>query len=218
MQTENNLSSELSLKVKAGDRWEGEDEDEDVKDNWDDDDEPESESSELKPAVPGAPGAKKKSLAKRIAEKEAAARAKALEKQTPLTPEQLLAEKFANQKLQEESDLRLAREAFGITDGAASPIDMSIGLNSKEDFESFQKLLVTKLRSAERSAHYVNFLESTIRELAVPLDPDDIKRISSTLTSLYNEKLKAQKVLFLWPHDHASNCYTETGNQEKGQN
>nr|XP_033707508.1 eukaryotic translation initiation factor 3 subunit J-like isoform X9 [Tursiops truncatus] len=37
----------------GGDRWEGEDEDEDVKDNWDDDDDDEKkEEAEVKPGKP----------------------------------------------------------------------------------------------------------------------------------------------------------------------
>lgn len=195
------LDAGLSLKTRPGDKWEGEDEDDDVKDNWDDEDpDPESEASSTADQQPKPVAiSKKKSLAKKIAEKEEKMRQKLLERQTPLSPEEILAEKLEKQRLQEESDLRLAKEAMGITDGssASSPLD-NLSLNTKEDFDEFKKGLVTRLRSVERSIHYVNFLESTIRDLTASLDPDDIKRISSTVTSLYNEKLKAQKVS--WCH------------------
>jgi translation initiation factor 3 subunit J len=189
-------------KLGRDDRWEGEDEEEDVKDNWDDDDEvSESQASEDGPKP--AP-TKKKTLAQKIAEKEEKARQEAEEKRRqreeaegPKTAEEILADKLEKQRLQEESDLRLAEEAFGINEGGAGAESGAglddIPLSSRKHFEAFQKNLVSKLQQVEKSPHYVGFLENTFRDLCVGLEPDDIKRVSSNLTALFNEKIKAQK-------------------------
>lgn len=67
-------------------------------------------------------------------------------------------------------------------------------LQSKEDFERFRTDLVSKLSDVSSEPFYSAFLEDLFRDLCVPLDTDDLKRISSSLTALYNEKLKAQRV------------------------
>jgi len=164
------------LPVAPKNKWEGEDEDDDVKDNWDDEDEPEVDVPKQTSSKPG-----KKGLAKKIAEKEAAER-----RSGPLTPQELLADKLAKQRLQEESDLKVALESFGV-DGYS--------LECKEDMDKFRLTLVDKMRSIEKNPLYVGFLESTFRDLCASLDPEDIKRVSSSLTTLSNEKLKASKAV-----------------------
>jgi len=184
------------------DRWEGEDED-DVKDNWEDDiDENEDEN---KPTDNGesnaAPAKKKKSLKERIAEKEEKKRLeqeqrrKEQEEETAtqqLLPEEMMAEKARQRQLQEESDLLLAVETFGVSDSVQGLID-SMEPSSKEDFDKFEELLRGKITKYERSPHYVPFLESLFRQIAIDLESEDIKRLGSTLTALSNEKAKQQK-------------------------
>jgi len=167
---------------RKDDRWEGEDEDDDVKDNWDDDDEPQvpQESTESsRQSAAAATTKKKKLLAKKIAEKEAKTQ------RGPLSPEEVLAEKLVKQRLQEESDLKLAMESFGTL--------QDVPLVSKEDMDEFRKILVEKMKSLEKSPLYVSFLESAFRDLCTSLEAEDIKRIASNLTTLSNEKLKASK-------------------------
>lgn len=168
---------------RKDDRWEGEDEDDDVKDNWDDDDEAqvpeENESSSRQSAAAASTKNKKKLLAKKIAEKEAKTQ------RGPLSPDEVLAEKLAKQRLQEESDLKLAMESFGTL--------QDVPLVSKEDMDEFRKILVEKMKSLEKSPLYVSFLESAFRDLCTSLEAEDIKRIASNLTTLSNEKLKASK-------------------------
>uniref|UniRef100_A0A8C0CC58 Eukaryotic translation initiation factor 3 subunit J n=1 Tax=Balaenoptera musculus TaxID=9771 RepID=A0A8C0CC58_BALMU len=103
----------------GGDRWEGEDEDEDVKDNWDDDDDDEKkEEAEVKPEVKIS---EKKKTAEKIKEKERQQkkrqeeikkRLEEPEESKVLTPDEQLADKLRLKKLQEESDLELAKETF----------------------------------------------------------------------------------------------------------
>lgn len=196
---ENPASAAVPLvpRVKPNDKWEGEDEDEDVKDNWDDEEEEEKPSKETQdvtaPASKPSTGGGKKRLAKRIAEKEAKLREKQETKLNSMTPDEILADKLARQRLQEESDFRLAVESLGISSPASGgTLDLN-QLASKEDFDSFRKNLVEKLVPVEKSPHYVSFLETLCRELCASLDPEDIKRISSALSILSNEKIKASK-------------------------
>jgi len=187
--------------VGRSDRWEGEDEEEDIKDNWDDDDDEEAKSESND--QPKAPSKKKKNLAVIIAEKEEKRRRELEEKKRlleeeanvskPKTQEELLQERLEAQKLQEESDLLLAKEVFGVSESKPEG-SLDVALSSKEDFDIFKKNLVTKLQAVEKSPHYVPFLETAFREICVTLEADDIKRISSNLSALFNEKIKAQKL------------------------
>ena len=174
-----------------------------MKDNWDDENEDEDE--ENKPTDNGvansAAAKKKKSLKERIAEKEEKKRQdqeqkrKELEEEEDarvLSPEEMAAEKARQRQLQEESDLLLAVETFGVSDGLRGQID-GMEPSSKEDFEKFEELLRAKITKYERSPHYVPFLENLFRQVCIDLESDDIKRLGSTLTALSNEKAKQQK-------------------------
>lgn len=174
----------LPVVNKVTDKWEGEDDDDDVKDNWDDEDEEEAPAAPAESKAPAAGGKKKKNLARIIAEKEAAEAAR-----RPETAEEILADKLAKQKLQEESDLKLAIESFGLNELGLDVLPLA----SREDFDEFRKSLVEKMRVAEKSTHYVTFLEATFRDLCAALEAEDIKRIGSSLVTLSNEKAKAVK-------------------------
>ncbi|KAF0043140.1 hypothetical protein F2P81_004477 [Scophthalmus maximus] len=99
------------------DKWEGEDEEEDIKDNWDDE-ETEENKAEVKKAETKV--SEKKKLSEKIKEKENRLKKKQQElkekelenTQAELTPEELLEEKLRVQKLQEAADLELAKDAF----------------------------------------------------------------------------------------------------------
>ncbi|KTG13114.1 hypothetical protein cypCar_00010866 [Cyprinus carpio] len=176
-------------KAAVHDKWEGEDEDDDVKDNWDDDEEEEKEEEKKSEAKP----AEKKKLSEKIKEKENLQRKKQEEllkqlqepeNSTELTPEEELAEKLRVKKLQEDSDLELAKEVFGID--AMSP-------STKEDFTEFERLLKEKISSYEKSVHYSSFLETLFRDLCLSLEVEDFKKISNSLTVLLSEKQRQEK-------------------------
>jgi len=187
--------------IVAKDRWEGEDE-EDVKENWDDENEDDDESKPTDNGESSGPLKKKKTLKERIAEKEEKKRIeqelkrKEQEEEAAsareLSAEEMAAEKARQRQLQEESDLLLAVETFGVADGLRGQID-SMEPSSKEDFDRFEELLRAKITKYERSQHYVPFLESLFRQVSIDLEADDIKRLGSTLTALSNEKSKQQK-------------------------
>lgn len=169
------------------------------KDNWDDEDEVE-EVSEEQVVIH-----QKKTMKQKIAEREERERLKKEEKlkekelrNKKYTPEELLAQKLELQKIQEESDFKLAMDMFG--EGRSKPKSTSsinldeISLSTKEDFEKFKTDLVKKLSDVSSEPFYSTFLEDLFRDLCVPIDTDSLKKISSSLSALYNEKLKAQRV------------------------
>ena len=144
-------------------------------------------------------------MKEKLAEREENERLKKEEKQKDrelrnrkLTPEELLVEKLERQKMQEESDLKLAMDTFGVRQPKSTNINLDeFTLASKEDFEKFRSNLVNKLAAVSSEPYYASFLEELFRDLCVPIDTDDLKKISSSLTALYNEKLKAQRVILL---------------------
>ncbi|KAL7867917.1 hypothetical protein SRHO_G00093010 [Serrasalmus rhombeus] len=191
----------LSQAAAAGrDKWEGEDEDEDVKDNWDDEEEEEEKVTETKAVTVVKPTEKKK-LGDKIKEKESLQRKRQdeLRKQleeskdsTELTPEEELAEKLRVKKLQEDSDLELAKDAFGIVSNNVTGID-AMSPSSKDEFAEFERLLRDKITSYEKSIHYSSFLESLFRDLCLSLEVEDLKKVNNSLTVLLSEKQRQEK-------------------------
>ena len=95
------------------DKWEGEDEDDDVRDAWDksdseDDKSKESTSEEIIPAKTKP----KKKLADKIAEREAMKEKESAEK-APLTEEEKLEQKLQQQKMEESANIQLMRDMCG---------------------------------------------------------------------------------------------------------
>lgn len=165
-------------------------------DNWDDEDE-EKEATPPAEATAVAPK-KKKPLSQIIQEKEERRRREAEEKRAreeqqraALTPEEEQAEKLRRQRMQEEADLQLAKEAFGLTE--SDGID-SLQPVTRDDFDNLRKALAAKLTACERSPHYMGFLDDLLRDLSLNMEPEDVKRLSSSLNAVANEKVKQQKL------------------------
>lgn len=117
-----------------------------------------------------------------------------LQNEEELSPEELLAEKLRVKQLQEESDMELTKDAFGVstTSDSVSGID-AMCPSSREDFTEFEKLLKEKITQFEKSVHYSSFLESLFRELCISLEVEDLKKISNSLSVLLSEKQKQEK-------------------------
>nr|XP_047902239.1 eukaryotic translation initiation factor 3 subunit J [Anser cygnoides] len=170
---------------------------ENVPDNWDDEEEEEEvKETEIKqePKV-----SEKKKIAEKIKEKEKQQKKKqeelkkrleAPEEHRELTPEEQLADKLRLKKLQEESDLELAKETFGVNNTCG--ID-AMNPSSKDDFTEFGKLLKEKITQYEKSLHYASFLEALVRDVCISLEIDDLKKITNSLTVLCSEKQKQEK-------------------------
>ncbi|KAM6979648.1 eukaryotic translation initiation factor 3 subunit J-B [Aplochiton taeniatus] len=183
-------------KAVVADKWEGEDEDDDVKDNWDDEEEEKKEEAikaEARVSEKKKLSEKIKEREEKLAKKQEEMRLKEALADTELTPEEQLAEKLRVKKLQEEADLELAKEAFGITtSNNVTGID-AMCPSTKDDFTEFEKLLKEKISQFEKSAHYSNFLDSLFRELCISLEVEDLKKVSSSLAVLLSEKQKQEK-------------------------
>ncbi|KAK3602349.1 hypothetical protein CHS0354_013341 [Potamilus streckersoni] len=176
-----------------GDRWEGEDE-EDVKESWEEEEEKKEVTEDTQSeAVKAFQKKKKKPLAERIAEKEAerlAAEKAEKEGVKELTPEEKLAEKLKIQKIQEESDLKLAKDAFGVMD--AKSLD-GMFPDTEEEFSTFRDALKSKITQFEKHKNYSAFIEKFIQDLLMDGNLEDLRRVTTSLTTLFHERQRQQK-------------------------
>ncbi|BES90303.1 Eukaryotic translation initiation factor 3 subunit G-1 [Nesidiocoris tenuis] len=185
----------LKVPIESKSKWEGEDADEDVVDSWDQDDEEQEEEEDAgtKSPTPKESGPGKKNLKKlgeKFEEKERKKKqqmaGKTLEgPPVEMTPEEKLAEKLRVQQLQEESDLSLAKEVFGVLGKSA--------LESKEDFDSLKDEVLKLTADAVKNTNFANFTEEMVHSLTVHLTSSDIKKLHTWLGNLHIEKSKLEK-------------------------
>merc|ERR1719293_159678 len=181
--------------AKATGKWEGEDEDDDVKDDWEaSSEEEEKKEEEVKPVKVK----KKKTLAQKIAEKEAAAeeaRLEALAAEEEDTPEARLAAKMKQQRLAEEGDRELFKDLVGGVENnlAAGAIDNMIP-ETKAEFDDFGKKVAEKFASLEGSDHFqdfaANFIEALCRD---HLQVATLKKVKQSADAFHSAKLKEEK-------------------------
>ncbi|KAM6950742.1 eukaryotic translation initiation factor 3 subunit J-B [Lycodopsis pacificus] len=189
---------EPNKKAASMDKWEGEDDEDDVKDNWDDEEEEKEKKAEMKKKALEKKVSEKKKLSEKIKEKENQLKKeqelKKKELEEELAPEEELAEKIRVKKLQEDADLELAKDAFGVSSASNSVTGIdAMCPSSKDDFTEFEKLLKEKICPLEKSEHYSSFLDSLFRELCISLEVEDLKKVSNSLTALLSEKQKQEK-------------------------
>lgn len=163
-------------------KWQEEEEDDDVKDNWDDEDE--------EPVKPPSKDETKKAVKPKLNKKAVNASNIGSSNNKPLTAQELREKKILEEKMQRESDLKLTRQMLGMED---KDIALDFALNTKEDFDLFYKNLVLKLRLYDQSPHYYPFLDQLFRDLCVPLDSEELKNLSAAINALFNEKVKISK-------------------------
>lgn len=184
----------VPAKKPDANKWDGEDEEEDVKDSWEDEDELEEKKDEEKVETPKAKP--KKTLQQKIFEKEKQkqdeAERRRLEKEAEnMTPEQKLAEKLRLQKLQEESDLKNAMDTFGVTTLVGGIDGMTP--NTKEEFGELADAIVKKLSNYRSDPEYANFLEDLVTKLFAAQPSHNIRKVKGVLDNLYLEKQKLEK-------------------------
>ncbi|KFH42684.1 Eukaryotic translation initiation factor 3 subunit J-like protein [Hapsidospora chrysogenum ATCC 11550] len=199
-----------------------EEDDSDVLDSWDaaEDSEVEREkerkAAEAKAKALAEAQTNKKSKADRIAEHKAA-RAAAEAQFNSDGEEETEAERRERLRRTEiEADLAHAEDLFGsigisngrkaTTAGAAVPVDakdpnntVNLGAlplfnpSTKSQFEQLRNTLAPIITAASKKPHYTIFLQEFAKQLAQDLPSDQVKKISSALTALGNEKMKAEK-------------------------
>jgi len=183
---------------KIDDRWEGEDEDDDVKDSWDKESDEDDNSKGSEDSVKAVQRKKKKKLQDIIAEKEAA-KMKELEDQARLkaeedaanTPEGKLAKKLKQKEQDEKESLALAMDMMGV-DCSGSGIDAMVP-NSKDDFDKLQKAISEKVQSLSGSSYYNDFVENLIKDLSLDQPATTLKKLKIHIETLHSTKLKEEK-------------------------
>uniref|UniRef100_A0A0A9WGR7 Eukaryotic translation initiation factor 3 subunit J n=1 Tax=Lygus hesperus TaxID=30085 RepID=A0A0A9WGR7_LYGHE len=172
----------------------GEDADEDVVDSWDQEEEEDEDGNISPPPILAKDSAPSKKNIKKIGDKieEKEKRRKLLqtglnydEMDKEMTAEEKLAEKLKHQKLQEESDLTLAKEVFGVLGTS--------GLESKEDFDKLKEEILKVVADCSKNTNYVTFTEDMVHSLCIHLSSTDIKKIHTWLGNLHIEKSKLEK-------------------------
>jgi len=170
------------------DKWDGEDEDDDIKDAWDKSDSEEDKSKGSNSEETKVKAKPKKKLAEKIAEREAL-KQKELEARQPLTEEQKLAEKLRLQKLEEKANIEHLRDMCGIKE---NKIDGLVPV-TKEDFEQFGKAISEKIQMFSTSEHYSDLIENITKEICVDLKTSVLKKLKIHMDHLANEKQKLEK-------------------------
>lgn len=185
--------------AKRDDRWEGEDEDDDVKDSWDKDSDEDDNSKGSEDSVKAVQRKKKKKLQDIIAEKEAT-KMKELEEKARIkaeddaanTPEGKLAKKLKQKEQDEKESLALAMDMMGVDSPSGSGIDAMMP-SSKDDFEKLQKAISEKVQSLSGSSHYNDFVENLIKDLSLDQPAPTLKKLKIHIETLHSTKLKEEK-------------------------
>ncbi|XP_017891375.1 eukaryotic translation initiation factor 3 subunit J [Ceratina calcarata] len=191
-----NAEAKFDLAIRSN-KWEGEDEEEEVKDSWEDVEE-EKKDVEKPAEVPKAKPKPKKALAERIEEREKKAREeaerKAKEKEESLSPEERRAEQLRRQRLQEEADLRLAMETFGVWEEQTGVLSLDATVPStKEEFEQYGSVLTQKLNELAKNSEFPPFGEEIIKNVALNLSSTHLKKVKTMIDNLFIEKQKIEK-------------------------
>ena len=94
------------------------------------------------------------------------------------------------------ADLESAAELMAATqirsNGTGETIE-NFHPTTKDQFDEYAKRLTTIITSVSHLPHYAMFVAGLVKSICEPLGSDDVKKVSSGLTALGNEKLKAEK-------------------------
>jgi len=177
-------------------KWEDEDADQDdqVLDSWS-----ASEDEASKPAETehtSKPPIRKKGVTKqKIAEREAAESKEAEERAAQAALDADPVEKRKREQAQQlAADMENARGLLGTSAISATDGILDVRPQTPEEFEKFANTLVERLYSdhGQRPA-YSKFVESLVKGLCQPLKDLEVRKASSALATLANEKQKAQR-------------------------
>ncbi|KAI5866829.1 translation initiation factor eIF3 subunit [Durotheca rogersii] len=175
-------------------------------------------AAEAKAKAEAEAAAKKKSKTQRIAEHQAERARREAEDEESEEEESESQRRERLRQTEKESDMKHAEDLFGdagislnvgrkaTTAGSAVAVDSrdptkTVNLatlplfnpQTKTQFENLRNTLVPIIGANHKKAHYSLFLQEFAKQLAKDLPSDQIKKISSTLTALGNEKMKEEK-------------------------
>lgn len=201
-------------------KFDDEEDNDDVADNWEEEDDSEAEAEKAKQAAEAkakadaAAAAAKKSKAQRIEEHRNERLRQRLEEDEDETSDEDEAEKRRIAKEQEKAgDLKHAEDLFGDLTGPAkktarpvvavdaddptSSVDLSslkvFNPVTKDQFTKLREALVPLINAQSKKGPYVLFLQDLCRGLCAELPSNEVKKISTVLTTLSNEKMREEK-------------------------
>ncbi|KAK4058883.1 Translation initiation factor 3 subunit J component [Microbotryomycetes sp. JL221] len=185
------------LAVKKGKFADEDASDDDIKDDWDasEDEAPTAPKSTAPP-----PPVRQKGITKqKIAEKEAAERAKVELAAQRAAEDDPAARRAREREAQLSADMDNAAALFGQTsvsaNGASSGSDelLSRAPKTEAEFVQLAEDLAEALKRHEKSRHYSKFTETLARAICLPLKDVDVRATASKLTALANEKQRESK-------------------------
>ncbi|KAN0059666.1 Translation initiation factor 3 subunit J component [Thecaphora frezii] len=185
------------IAAAARKKFDDEDLDDQVKDDWEEED----SEPEKKPAVV-IPPKKKKTVKQKIAEKEAEERRRqeeGLDASEEEDWDETPAERRRREKeAQLKSDVENAATLFGgarISDDDGVAKLKSSNPSSKEDWEAFSNLIYTELikKHAAKPGFDKHFVPHLLRNLCTSLRDVDVRKASTLLKEIAEEKVKAEK-------------------------
>jgi len=182
-------------------RFDGEDEDDEVPDDWD---ASSDEEEDIPASAPVAPPRKKGTLKAVLAAKEAEkARRKAAGEDEEEAEEDEESEvdeieqKRRDKQREIETDILNATSLLNGTSVSNKPAEVqgisSLNPKTKEDFAELSTRLIELIKRHQDKPLYASFVEMHVKTLAQPLKDVDVRKAASALTTLANEKQKEQR-------------------------
>ncbi|KAK4053709.1 40S ribosomal protein S27 [Microbotryomycetes sp. JL201] len=167
--------------------------DDDVKDDWD-------ASDEEAPAAPKSnappPPVRQKGITKqKIAEKEAAERARQEAAAQRAAEDDPALRRAREREAQLSADMDNAAALFGqtsVSNGSNDDI-LSRAPKTEAEFKQLAEDIAEALKKHEKSRHYAKFTEELARAVCLPLKDVDVRKSASALTALANEKQRESK-------------------------
>ncbi|KAI8637035.1 eukaryotic translation initiation factor 3 subunit J, partial [Parasitella parasitica] len=194
------LDVEVQVAIPKKNQWDDEDAEDEVKESWEDSDE-DTKAKEKKPA----PVLKKKvPLKQKIAEKHAAEEKKKQELEAKKLAgedeekdeEDDFARKERLRQLELEADMASATDLFSgvsVSDMKDKPLE-DWNPKNRVEMDAYRKRLVDIITPAAKwGNNYGWFIDDLLRDIAVPLNHPEVKKVASSLTAIANEKQKAAK-------------------------
>lgn len=201
-------------------KFDDEEDNDDVADNWEEEDDSEAErekakkAAEAKAKADAEAAANKKSKAQRIEEHRNQRLQQRLEEdEDDSSDEDEMTKRRIAKEQEKAGDMKHAEDLFGDLTGPtkrtgkpvvttdpndpANNIDLSslaiFNPTTKDQFAKLREALVPLINVHSKKGPYVLFLQDLCRGLCAELPSDQVKKVSSVLTTVSNEKMREEK-------------------------
>merc|ERR1712029_1148331 len=106
-----------------------------------------------------------------------------------LTEEEKASAKMHAMKMEEQAQMSLTRDMFGLGSGKVDDMVPQ----TKEDFDNFAKALCEKIRLFNNSEHYNDMLESITKDLVIDMSVPTLKKVKIHVEGMHSTRLKEEK-------------------------